>query len=161
MAPQCFNLYIYNRQGACIHYQEWHRPKSVKEGAGSETDDQKQMFGLFWTLSNFCATMNPRDTAKLALGQPRKIGEGCRFNSFTANNYKLHFCETPSGLKFVLNTSRDVGDLRDMLTTLYNDAFVDCVIKSPSYVPGQPFVIPAFNLAVDRFLSQRGLLHQQ
>lgn len=43
MAPQCFNLYIYNRQGACIHYHEWYRPKSVRHGAGTQVDDQKQM----------------------------------------------------------------------------------------------------------------------
>ena len=41
----------------------------------------------------------PLSTAKPLLGQPRKIGEGCRFNSFTTNNYKLHFYETPSGIK--------------------------------------------------------------
>lgn len=43
MAPQCFNLYIFNRQGVCLHYQEWYRPKSVKQGAGSQAGDQKQM----------------------------------------------------------------------------------------------------------------------
>ncbi len=59
--PQAFNLYIYNRQGTCVHYQEWHRPKTVMQGTGSQADDQKQVFGLFWTLQNFCATMNPRE----------------------------------------------------------------------------------------------------
>jgi hypothetical protein len=56
----CFNLYIFNRQGVCAHYHEWYRPKSVKQGAGTLADDQKQMFGLFWTLSNFAATLDPR-----------------------------------------------------------------------------------------------------
>lgn len=42
-------------------------------------------------------------------------------------------------LQFVLNTSRDVGDLRDLLTGLYDDVFVDLVIRSPAYVPGQSF----------------------
>lgn len=56
----CFNLYIFNRNGACIHYYEWYRPKSVKQGAGTLADDQKQMFGLFWTLSNFTATLDPK-----------------------------------------------------------------------------------------------------
>jgi hypothetical protein len=57
----CFNLYIFNRQGVCLHYQEWFRPKSVKQGAGTLIDDQKQMFGLFWTLSNFAATLDPKE----------------------------------------------------------------------------------------------------
>lgn len=56
----CFNMYIFNRQGVCLHYSEWYRPKSVKQGAGTPEDDQKQMFGLFWTLSNFAATMDPK-----------------------------------------------------------------------------------------------------
>lgn len=57
----CYNIYIYNRQGTCIFYHEWYRPKSVKQGAGTLADDQKQMFGLFWTLSNFCATLDPKE----------------------------------------------------------------------------------------------------
>lgn len=133
-------------------------------------------------------------SSKPVLGQPRKIGDGCRFNSFTTNNYKLHFYETPSGIKvslcsgitichcplivlyekinlknslclphnkqIVLNTSRDVGDLRDQLALLYDDVFVEHVIKSPIYQPGQPFSIPQFNVALDRFFEARGLLHQ-
>ena len=41
-------------------------------------------------------------SSKPVLGQPLKIGEGCRFNSFTTNNYKLHFYETPSGIKVIM-----------------------------------------------------------
>jgi hypothetical protein len=54
-------MYIFDRQGVCLHYQEWFRPKSVKQGAGTLIDDQKQMFGLFWTLSNFAATLDPKE----------------------------------------------------------------------------------------------------
>jgi hypothetical protein len=57
----CYNFYIFDRQGTCVHYYEWYRPKSVKQGAGTLADDQKQMFGLFWTLSNFCATLDPKE----------------------------------------------------------------------------------------------------
>lgn len=35
----------------------------------------------------------------MPLGAPRRIGEGCKFNSFTTNTYKLHFLESPSGIK--------------------------------------------------------------
>lgn len=59
----CFNLYIFDRQGTCLHYHEWYRPKSVKQGAGTLVDDQKQMFGLFWTLSNFTAALDAKGCA--------------------------------------------------------------------------------------------------
>jgi hypothetical protein len=64
-------------------------------------------------------------------------------------------------VQFVLNTSRDVGDLRELLSALYDDVFVEHVVKSPCYVPGQPFSIQQFNVAVDRFFLQRGLLQLQ
>eukprot|EP00967_Tisochrysis_lutea_P097692 scaffold143594_cov19-Tisochrysis_lutea.AAC.1 len=55
----CYNIYFYDRTG-CIFYHEWLRPKPVKQGAGTLEDDQKQMFGLCWTLSNFCAALDPK-----------------------------------------------------------------------------------------------------
>ena len=57
----CFNFYVFNRQGTCVHYHEWYRPMSVAHGAGSAADDQKQMYGLFWTLNNFAAAMDPKE----------------------------------------------------------------------------------------------------
>lgn len=152
-----FNLYIFNRQGICIHYREWSRPKDVKHGAGSQQDDQKQLFGLLWTMNNFCSTMNPRETSKPQLGQPRRIGEGCSFKSFTTTTYKCHYLELPSGTKLALNTTRDIGDLRDLLLML-NDLLVDRVVKSPTYEPGAPFKVEQFDTGVDAILGQRNLL---
>lgn len=37
--------------------------------------------------------------SKPPLGTPRKIGQGCTFYSFTTNTYKMHFLESPSGIK--------------------------------------------------------------
>ena len=80
-----------------------------------------------------------------------------------------HLCQGPSVsadlclypcMQFVLNTSREVGDLREQMANLYDDVFVEHVIKSPAYQPGQPFQISQFNAAVDRFFVVRGLLHQ-
>ena len=34
-----------------------------------------------------------------SLGAPLRIGEASTFHSFCTNNYKLHFMESPSGLK--------------------------------------------------------------
>eukprot|EP00198_Chlamydomonas_reinhardtii_P006183 XP_001695519.1 component of TRAPP complex [Chlamydomonas reinhardtii] len=157
----CFNIYIFNRQGVCIFSHAWFRPKSVKAGAGSQEGDHKQMFGLIWTLGNFCATLDPKDPSKPQLGTPRKIGQGCKFRSFTTNNYKCNFLEVPSGIKLVLNTHREAPDLSDVLQSLYDDIFVEYVVKNPTYNPGQPFTSEQFMNALNAFLRQNGLLQQQ
>ena len=54
-----FNIYIFNREGVCLYYHEWSRPKPVRQGAGTVTDDQKMMFGLFFSLKTFAAAMDP------------------------------------------------------------------------------------------------------
>mmetsp|Transcript_4465 Transcript_4465/g.12148 ORF Transcript_4465/g.12148 Transcript_4465/m.12148 type:complete len:163 (-) Transcript_4465:779-1267(-) len=155
----CYNIYFYDRTG-CIFYHEWLRPKPVKQGAGTLEDDQKQMFGLCWTLSNFCAALDPKGTDKPQLGAPRRIGQGCQFCSFTANNYKLHFLETPSGYKVVLNTSQDVGSLQETLTAVYDELLVARCIRSPLYKgPGQPIPNPdGFRGALSQLLRMRGVL---
>lgn len=41
--------------------------------------------------------------------------------------------------QMVLTTSREIGDLSEVLQALYDDIFVEYVVKSPQYQPGQPF----------------------
>jgi trafficking protein particle complex subunit 1 len=47
--PGCFNLYMFNRDGVCLYYHEWYRPKPLE--AGTPANDQKNVFGT-WGLSN-------------------------------------------------------------------------------------------------------------
>jgi hypothetical protein len=39
----------------------------------------------------------------------------------------------------VLNTSPDVGDMREVLNFVYSDIYVEYIVKNPLYVPGSPF----------------------
>lgn len=45
----------------------------------------------------------------------------------------------PVWLQMVLNTSPDVGDLREVMNFIYEDIYVEYVVRNPLYVPGQPF----------------------
>ncbi|CAL5228832.1 g12035 [Coccomyxa viridis] len=148
----CFNIYIYNRQGTCLYYYEWSRPKSVKQGAGTPADDQKMMFGLFFSLKTFAAAMDPRTESKSQLGAPLRIGDSCTFQSFRTNNYKLHFLESPSGFKIVLNTDANAGDLRDNLSYIYG-LYVEYVMKNPLYTPGEPFRCDLFTWQLQQYVK--------
>ncbi|GMH39841.1 hypothetical protein BSKO_07745 [Bryopsis sp. KO-2023] len=153
----CFNLYIFDRRGTCLYYQEWYRSKSVKEGAGSAEDDRRQLFALFWTIRSFTSALDPKDSNKPKLGTQLKIGEGCSFHSFKTNVYKFHFLESPSGLKFVLNTTPDLVDLRDVLDHIYGHIYVEYVTKNPLYLPGSPFNFENFTLQLNQYMKSRGL----
>jgi|APGre2960657404_1045060.scaffolds.fasta_scaffold184146_1 hypothetical protein len=153
-----FNLYLFNRQGVCLHYAEWHRPKSVRHGAGSSDGDQRQMFSLVWALSDFASALNPRDPGRPPLGAPRKMGAGCGFHACRTTTYKLHALEAPSGLRLVLNTSPEAGDLRDVLSYVYEELYVGTMLRNPAYIPGRPFTCDAFSAALSSYLRNRGLL---
>ncbi|CAL8470891.1 g10433 [Coccomyxa elongata] len=114
------------------------------------------MFGLFFSLKTFAAAMDPRTDTKSQLGAPLRIGESCTFRSFRTNNYKLHFLESPSGIKIVLNTDPNAGDLRDNLSYIYG-LYVEYVMKNPLYTPGEPFKCELFLRNLFQFVKTIGL----
>lgn len=52
----CFNMYILNREGTCLCYHEWRRPRACDL---PPEDDQKNMFGLLFALRTFAAALDP------------------------------------------------------------------------------------------------------
>lgn len=48
-------MYIFNRNGVCLHYHVWMRPHTTL----SQQQDQKLMFGLLFSLKSFTAKMDP------------------------------------------------------------------------------------------------------
>jgi hypothetical protein len=132
----CFTLYVFDRTGACLAYREWLRPKPVSRGAGTDADDRRQMFGLLWTLANACASLDPTaGPPRPPLGAPRRLGlagGGARLHSFTAAGaYKLHYLESPTGLRIALSTSPEVGDLRACVADLYADVVAPFLARNP------------------------------
>ena len=50
-----FVMYVFNRNGECLLYREWHRPLRTLDS----NQDQKLMFGLLFSLKSFTAKMDP------------------------------------------------------------------------------------------------------
>lgn len=100
--------------------------------------------------------MDPKGEGK-PLGTQFRIGEACSFHSFRTNNYKLHFFESLSGIKIVLNTDNEVGDLRSQLANLYQTVFVEYAVKNPLYVPGQPIEYELFANRLNSYIRSLGI----
>lgn len=75
-------------------------------------------------------------------------------HALKTGSYTLHHLETGSGLRFVLNTDNNAGDLRPTLRHLYSGIFVEYVAKHPQFSPvdGSPIRLPAFDARLEEYL---------
>lgn len=64
------------------------------------------MYGMLFSIKSFVNKISPFD--------PK---EG--FLYYKTNKYTLNYLETPSGLKFVLNTDTTARDAKDILQEIY------------------------------------------
>ena len=72
-------IYIFNRNGVCLLYREWHRPLRTL----ARNQDQKLMFGLLFSLRSFTAKIDPTSYVYLtARSLPfLLLGGGCGLSS--------------------------------------------------------------------------------
>ncbi|XP_068855342.1 trafficking protein particle complex subunit 1-like [Aphelocoma coerulescens] len=77
------------------------------------------------------------------------------FVAFHTSKYRLHYLETPSGLRLVLNTDLGVPSAREALQHIYSNLFVELVVKNPLCPPRAPVQSLLFRQRLDAFV--RGL----
>jgi hypothetical protein len=87
------------------------------------SETKRNMYGLLFELKRFIAKTAPS-------------GKTPDYFSYTTNAYKLHCYETATGRKFIILTDTAVGDMKDELKKIYNQIFVEYVIKNPLFHPG-------------------------
>nr|KAF6417522.1 trafficking protein particle complex 1 [Molossus molossus] len=120
------NLYLFDRNGVCLHYSEWHRKKQ----AGIPKEEEfKLMYGMLFSIRSFVSKMSPLDI-----------------------RYKLHYYETPTGIKVVMNTDLGVGPIRDVLHHIYSALYVELVVKNPLCPLGQTVQSELFRSRLDSYV---------
>lgn len=82
----------------------------------SHEDDEKLIFGLVFSLRNMVQKLG---------------GEDDTFLSFRTGEYKLHYYETATRMKFVMLTDTKQNNLRPYLHQIWANLWVEFVVKNP------------------------------
>lgn len=59
------------------------------------------------------------------------LTRGRSFLSYRTSQYKLHYYETPTNIKFVMLTDTKSGSMRIALQQIYVNCYVEYVVKNP------------------------------
>jgi len=156
-----YSFYIFDRHTECIFSKRWtQRPTSKSSrpqsdastlsngdasGAGrkqlSTADDAKLIFGVVFSLRNMVQKIGGADN---------------NFISYRTNEYKLHYLETPTKLKFVMLTDTKTSNLRLQLHQIWSMLYVEYVVKNPlspiEHPGGLGVVNELFEASLDRFV---------
>ncbi|KAF2273189.1 snare-like protein [Westerdykella ornata] len=132
-----YSFYIFDRHTECIYSRRWTprpasssskaaRPQSgssvtstgdaAVRKANSHSDDEKLIFGLVFSLRNMV----------------RKLGgDDATFLSYRTGEYKLHYYETATRMKFVMLTDTKQNNMRPYLHQIWANLWVEFVVKNP------------------------------
>ncbi|EKX39292.1 trafficking protein particle complex subunit 1, partial [Guillardia theta CCMP2712] len=119
------------RNGVCLYYEDWHRVKRPK----NLPEEQKLIFGLLFSLKGFLELFSrtgraPKLQVCLLLCSRVEV-MGIFSPCCSTSTYKLHYYETPTGLRFILITDPPVPSLRECLRQIYSHIYVEYVTKNP------------------------------
>ncbi|KAH7393228.1 Sybindin-like protein [Cadophora sp. MPI-SDFR-AT-0126] len=117
-------------------------PARVRPTRLSAQDDAKLIFGTIFSLRNMVRKLGGPDDS---------------FISYRTGQYKLHYYETPTSIKFVMLTDTQTLNMRNVLHQIYVNLYVEFVVKNPlspvEHPGGVGVANELFELALDQFVK--------
>jgi hypothetical protein len=109
----------------------------------THSDDEKLVFGLVFSLRNLVTKLG---------------GDDDTFLSYRTGEYKLHYYETPTRMKFVMLTDTKAPNLRQYLHQIWATLYVEYVVKNPLAPTEHPMGIGVanelFEAGLDAFITK-------
>ncbi len=132
-----FNLHIFDRNCTCLFYKEWERHR---EAGISQAEEFMLMYGMIYSIKSLVSRLSTKSSKE-------------SFVSYSTNKYKLHYFETPTGLKFVMNTDTGTENMQAALWHIYSRIYVEYVVRNPLYRIGEWINCELFDTQLDSYVQ--------
>ncbi|KAI9216443.1 Sybindin-like family-domain-containing protein [Blastocladiella britannica] len=119
-AAMVYSLLVFDRHCDCIFHLDLVSNPAFATPL-DRAENAKLVYGVVFSARNLVAKLRPEPAADAP------------FLAYSTSNYKLHYYETPTSLKFVLLTSTRLATakVRDALRSVHHDAYVPHVALNP------------------------------
>ena len=122
----------------------------------NDIDSSKLLFGALFSLRNIASKLTSNVNIIDNTSQQLDFQKQNFLKSFATENYRAHYFETLSGLKFVLLTDPTIEDMQRHLHEIYSNFYVEFVAKNPlspvDFRPGQLVGNEKFINSVDNYI---------
>ncbi|KAH3759002.1 RNA-binding motif protein, X-linked 2 [Pelomyxa schiedti] len=115
-----YSVLVFNKSGKCVYHEDM-APGGIPNTSDTRQHYQATMMGMLHTMRQLCAKLSNNHDERLAL------------RCYRTTTYKLHYYESPTGVKFIALTDPNVPPLYDHLSAIYRDVYIEYVIKNPLY----------------------------
>ncbi|KAJ1529554.1 hypothetical protein ONE63_006326 [Megalurothrips usitatus] len=136
------NFYMFDRYGQLLFYTEWNR---LRQSGITREEEAKLMYGMLFSIKSFVSRISPLDSSP-------GLREG--FHCYRTSKYALHYLETPTGLKLVLNTDNAAVNVHELLQQIYSQVYVEYVVKNPLCNLTEPIKSDLFEAQLDACVKQ-------
>lgn len=113
------SFFIFDRHCSCIYSREYSHTSATDAGQinkNNDSDSSKLLFGLLYSLKNISSKLNmsSADSANF-------------LRSFSTANFRIHYYESLTNLKFILISDTDTDTLQTVLHELYANYYLNTV----------------------------------
>lgn len=135
--------------------------RSGRPGGISLEEESKLVYGVIYSLRNMVNKLKASSDLGSFLSyrtvgclHNRRLSIQSLMTVHFQNAYRLHYFETATGLKFVLNTDPGLENMSNVLRTIYSQMYVEYVAKNPlSKLDSESIGNDLFRQSVDRYVA--------
>lgn len=126
-----YEFLIFNKCGVLIYFEDLEKMETIKVEETIEIDIEfrnkiQNTYSICHNLTQFIGEFLSRMT-------PGTDKSSIQFNDFHTRHYKLSYYKSPTGLSFVLLSSKDSNNFNKLMAEMYSKVYFEYVVKNPLY----------------------------